>query len=84
MAVPPSLLQCLRPPTRSSVLRPRTTQLVQGRSYPSDELLRNHCHYLDLDFDEALMAANADRIEQRYGTSDAYATIREEPKTGGC
>lgn len=55
-------------------------KLVQGRSYPSDELLHRLCSYIDLEFDEARKAANADRIEQRYGTSEAYATIGKSPR----
>jgi transcriptional regulator with XRE-family HTH domain len=55
-------------------------KLVQGRSWPSEELLRSLCKYLGMDYDVALTAANGDRMEKHYGTEEAYKALGKDPR----
>ena len=55
-------------------------KLVQGRSWPSDELLHSLCQYLNMNYEEASRAANADRMEQHYGTTEAYSVLGKDPR----
>jgi transcriptional regulator with XRE-family HTH domain len=55
-------------------------RLVMGTSWPSEELLRGLCKYLDMDYDETVTAANADRMEKRYGVEGTAAALGKNPR----
>lgn len=55
-------------------------KLVQGKSWPSEELLRDLCKYLGMDYTEALTAANGDRMEKQFGVSAANQALGRSPR----
>src|ERR1700756_762545 len=55
-------------------------KLVNGTSWPSAQLLRSLSEYLGMNYDDALRAANADRMEKRYGTTEANQVIGRNPR----
>src|ERR1700688_1209226 len=55
-------------------------KLVQGRSWPSEELLRSLCKFLAMDYDESMNAVTSDRMERSYGTTEAYKALGKDPR----
>ena len=55
-------------------------KLVQGKSWPSEKLLHPLCQFLDMNYDEALLAANGDRMEKQYGTTEANKVMGRNPR----
>jgi transcriptional regulator with XRE-family HTH domain len=55
-------------------------KLVHGRSRPSKCLLTGLCDLLEMPYEEASRAANADRMEERYGIEEAHAALKQNPR----
>jgi transcriptional regulator with XRE-family HTH domain len=55
-------------------------KLIQGKSWPSDELLKQLCKYLDVNLPDAIRAVNADRAERQYGVKGASEVFGRNPR----